>query len=113
MNRFVHVGFSFPGPPKMRDLEPVFTQLSQDWLRYSSTNWILWTDKSLEEIMAGVNPHLDDPDQVFMVPFDLSTQVLGIISPWIWDWMRNKGSTIITGNTLKEIFDKSQQLPKS
>lgn len=87
-NRFVHVGFSFPGVPKMRDLEPAFDVLG-DWVRYGATNWILWTDKPASEIVQRLVPSLDPQDNLFVAGIQ-TFDTFGRMPPWVWHWMSAK-----------------------
>ena len=90
MYRFVHIGFAFPGVIKMRDLEPVMTTMG-DWIRYSATSWILWTDKTALQIFVTLQPHLDAQDQVLVAGIN-PQDTFGRLTPWIWNWMNSKRS---------------------
>jgi hypothetical protein len=102
MNRFVHVGLAFPGIPKMRDLEPVMDSISDDWVRYSVTNWILWTSREIPEIGVVLEKHLDQTDQYLIAPIDFSNGA-GRMSPWIWEWAKNKGADVTLGPSLTHL----------
>jgi hypothetical protein len=102
MHRFLHIGFAFPGPPKMRDLEPVLSTLG-DWVRYSATSWILWTDKPTTELFLRIKPHLDAADQFLIAKIDPDDSI-GWLSPWIWTWMRSKGVQVVQGNALAQLL---------
>ena len=67
-------------------------QISTDWIRYSTTNWILWTDKTTGEVIAVINNHIDASDYVLAVDLDMNTR-FGRLSPWIWEWIDSKGQT--------------------
>lgn len=99
-HRFIHVGFAFPGVPKMLDLEPVMTRVATDWIRYSSTNWILWTDRPVNDIFWQIRFALDPYDQVLVARMDLSDSY-GFLSPWIWSWINSKrpGTTTTLAST--------------
>ena|SRR5262249_32285782 len=89
MYRFVHVGFAFPGALKMRDLEPAFHAMGDDWVRYSATSWIIWTEKPTGTIFLRLRPYLDAEDQVLIVPVNM-VEAFGSLSPWIWTWINSK-----------------------
>src|SRR5438067_2116973 len=95
MNQFVHVGLVFPGVPKMRDLEPIFTQISDDWIRYSANNWILWTSKNATEVGNALISRIDEQDHFLIVPVDMNF-CAGRLAPWIWTWINSKGVKTIT-----------------
>jgi hypothetical protein len=108
MHRFVHVGLVFPGVPKVRDLEPAFGMVG-DWVRYAYNCWILWTDRPIPEIYAALRQRLDHDDQILIVPIDLSHS-MGYLSPWIWQWMRSKG-TLLAGDQPTQSLLSQQLLP--
>jgi hypothetical protein len=83
MYRFLHIGLTFPGVPKMRDLEPVMTTIG-DWVRYSAVSWIVWTDKPVANVFATIRQHLDPYDQVFIVKID-TLDSFGNVGPWFWN----------------------------
>jgi|ERR1700728_123094 hypothetical protein len=89
MHRFMHVGFTFAGVPKVLDLEPAFYAIGDDWIRYSATSWIIWTERPATEIFARLRPHIDANDQVWVIKIDL-TDSFGSLSPWIWTWINSK-----------------------
>src|SRR6185437_16433127 len=73
---------------KNRELEATFTAIGDDWIRYSSTNWILWTSKPLQHVSVLLQPHLAPSDQMLIA--ELGDGYFGIVSPWIWEWIRSK-----------------------
>ena len=103
MHKFVHVGLAFPGVPKVRDLEPTITRVSSDWIRYSVTNWILWTDKRADEIYWALALNLDPQDQVLVAAID-HNQMFGFLSPWMWTWMQSKlpETGVVFGDDLRQ-----------
>jgi hypothetical protein len=89
MHRFVLVTFMFPGVPKMRDLEPIFTTVGDDWIRISTTTWVIWTAKTTAEIYQIVNPHIDVQDSVMLVGIN-TLDSFGRLPPWVWTWLNSK-----------------------
>ena len=102
INRFLHIGFGFAGVPRMLDLEPVFSAMGGDWIRYSKTTWILWSTLSPVEVMARLQPHIDQDDQVLIAPF-LIQECWGSLPPWMWTWMSSKvpGSGVTFGDDVR------------
>lgn len=88
MNRIVHVGFNPFGAPKLKELEPYFTALG-DWIRYSSTGWLLWTSYTPQQISDYLRPHLHPNDQLLILFVDpIGHQ--GWMPQWVWTWIANK-----------------------
>ena len=102
MFRFMHIGFMFPGVPKIRDLEPVITTVG-DWIRYSPLSWIVWTDKQPAEIFIMIRPYLDPQDQVLIVGLN-ALDSFGSLSPWIWTWVNSKAPSITTGQDVQNLL---------
>ena len=67
--RMFHVGFMFPGVPKVRDLEADFSALG-DWIRYSQTGWLLWSDKTSGEILRSLMVAVDQTDMIIITPLE-------------------------------------------
>jgi hypothetical protein len=84
----------FPGVPKMRDLEPIFTGLG-DWVRYGQTNWLLWTDFEIPTIYQHLAAHLDIGDNVFIADVE-KDRFVGRLQPWIWSWIKSKMPDVVT-----------------
>ena len=87
--RFLHIGFTFNGPPRMRDLEPIFSSSGDQWLRYSAGSWIVWTEKSVSDWYAIVKPHIATSEFVLIVGLDM-TERNGWQPQYIWDWIDSK-----------------------
>lgn len=87
-HRLVHVSFVFSGPWKVQELEPTFTAIGDDWIRYSAINWILWTSKPIPHIATLLEPHLLPPDQVLIAT--LGDEFFGRLQPWIFAWINQK-----------------------
>ncbi len=111
MYRFLHIGFAFPGVPKMRDLEPVMSTIG-DWVRYSALSWIVWTDKPPGEVFAAIYRHLDPQDNVLIAKID-TLDSFGRVQPWVWQWINSKTSqpTVLGGLSLEELVGLAN-LPK-
>jgi len=95
MNRFVHVGFYFVSHVKTRELEPVFTAIGEDWIRYSPLCWILWTSKPTPHIFTLLASHLSLGDNVLIGA--IAEDMFGYLTPWIWDWIQSKRPDILRG----------------
>lgn len=90
-----HVGFMFPGVPKVRDLEPIFGSLG-DWIRYSQTGWLLWSETDNKAILAALCGGIDDNDLVVLTRLDDGNGGFsGKLQPWMWQWVRSKLSGIV------------------
>jgi hypothetical protein len=108
-NRFVHVGFCFKGVPRILDLEPIFTSFGGDWIRYSETNWVLWSSFNAYEVFGRLMPRVNPDDQVLAVHFT-PDECWGSLPPWMWMWMNSKipGTGVVFGDELRAVI---KQLP--
>ncbi len=86
--RLIHVGFNFSGPPKVKELEPVFNYAT-DWLRYAPNCWILWTTSPLDVWYARLKPCLGPGDEVIIYRIDPKERH-GWAQKWIWEWLDKK-----------------------
>jgi hypothetical protein len=89
MNRILHIGFNFAGKPKVLDLEPVIKRLGDDWIRYSTNNWLLWSSLPVVNVYQGISAHLDPQDHVLISAIDPG-ETVGFLPPWMWTWMQSK-----------------------
>lgn len=83
--RYLHVAFSFRTENKSLALEPVFNK-AIDWIRYTPTNWLLWTNRDAADWYRRVKPILDDGDHVFIAEVDLD-QRAGWLPKSVWNWI--------------------------
>jgi hypothetical protein len=99
-----HLSFIFGGVPKIRDLEPAFSDGGDDWVRLSPFTWLLWSPKETIAVYNKIKPLLDHTDQFFISRVD-TTQSIGFLAPWVWDWVNRKmPSSIVTGDPLKKLL---------
>jgi hypothetical protein len=89
MDRFLHIGFTWSGVPKTAELEPLFDALSKDWLRYSPTSWIVWTDRPASDFLYALKPKMGAEDLVLIVGISMSDRN-GWQPKWIWEWIDRK-----------------------
>jgi hypothetical protein len=85
-HKFLHVGFHFGSTLKFRELEPVFTAIGDDWIRYAFNCWIIYTPRSAADVFYFLKPHLTADDQMLIVGIDV-TERNGWLAQWIWEWM--------------------------
>jgi hypothetical protein len=88
---FLHVGFhNFVVTPEMiKSLEVVFNN-APDWFRYSSSQWLLWTNESADEWGRKLNtvPGLPDNYGALIIAFDPRVQARGGKTyKVVWDWL--------------------------
>lgn len=85
-NSFLHVGLTFAGTPRVRDLEPLIQTLCNDWVRYSANNWIIWSNRTPVDVADALRAYLDEQDLILVVRLD-THGVAGFLPQWIWDWI--------------------------
>jgi hypothetical protein len=99
MYNFYHVSTAFPGVPKVRDLEPAFSDAGDDWIRLSNFYWLLWTPKTSREIYNRLVPFLDPGDQFIITEMN-SRNTAGRLPQWAWDWVNSKAGLAIANPLL-------------
>jgi hypothetical protein len=85
--KFLHIGFSWQGTPKMKELEPTFNN-ALDWVRYGRDCWIIYTTTDANTWSARIKP-LIGPNDSFLISelTNLNTST-GWMPKWVWDWTR-------------------------
>jgi hypothetical protein len=86
---FLHIGFVWTGPPKTKEMEPLFSREARDWVRYAGNCWIVWTDKDTNYWADKLRPQLGVNDQVLVcpLPMNINNSSQGWMSKFVWDWM--------------------------
>ncbi|MBB5050147.1 hypothetical protein HNQ36_000095 [Afipia massiliensis] len=95
MNNFYHVSFIFPGVPKMRDLEPAFSDTGDDWIRVSPHLWMVYSDKTVWDLYLKIRPLIDTQDSFFVSNFN-TTAAAGLLPEWVWTWINTKSPGAVT-----------------
>lgn len=87
--RFLIVAFAWSGPPKVKELEPLFNT-ALDWMRVANNVWILWTNSDPTIWATHIKKHLVNEESVFIGELDLTTALdnySGWEKKWVWDWI--------------------------
>ena len=85
MKSLLHIGFTFRGPPKVKELEPVFDK-ALAWVRYAPNCWLVQTTATPERWLGRLKLYLGPKDLVCIVELTPNT-FNGILPQWIWDWI--------------------------
>ncbi len=85
--RYLHIGFYFAGIPLIKELEPIFASLSEDWIRYAGNCWIVWTANSPEEWLRAFQPKLGIKDKMLILELSSGQEPNGYLPEWIWHWL--------------------------
>jgi hypothetical protein len=88
MPRFIHIGFNFNGPILTTALEPAMMQLG-DWIRYSASCWIVWTNYQPHVIADHIKNYVGPNDHYLVVALDMTAHQ-GWMPKWVWDWINDK-----------------------
>jgi hypothetical protein len=62
------------------------TAIADDWIRYTTFNWILWTDKPTPHISTLIQSKMEVGDQ-FMIA-ELGNDFFGNMPDWVWLWLK-------------------------
>jgi hypothetical protein len=86
--RFVHCGlvFAIPAEQRYAAIDPVFDATGDDWVRYSYSSWLIWTEKSADHLFSLLQPFLYPAEQALVVGVDMTFRS-GRMHPAIWEWM--------------------------
>lgn len=92
MPTLYHIGFSWGHAvvPKAKDVEPTIDKLGS-WVRLSTWNWYLWSNKSEVEIYNALKAHTyqtgrGNEDLLFVAALD-PERVFGWVPVWFWTWL--------------------------
>ena len=67
-----------------------------DWMRFSSLQWFVWTNKSRDELVNTIFPYTSLTEN-FMVYAVQNEAAEGRAQSWIWEWMNDKMQKQLTG----------------
>ena len=87
--RLLHIGFHYQLPMSdTKVLEGVVTAYAEDWIRYSSHCYLVWTQHE-PDVWANALlavPHVNQ--SLFLVlTVDLNRSLQGWLPRWIWEWV--------------------------
>src|SRR5258705_6241618 len=102
--KLLHIGCMFPILPKTLAVDAVLNGTNDEWIRYASNNWIIWTEKSAGEITKVVRGAYGTEDQLLVVNLDAQEKD-GSLPKWVWDWIDSKRN--VDTRTLAEILGQS------
>lgn len=76
-----------------------------DWARFTADTWIIYTDRSIQEVVAHLTRTLTPED--FIISVEMAQNgVWGFAPQWLWNWIQQRasgappGSFPPLGNTL-------------
>lgn len=90
--KFYHIGVLFPFQPRSHLIDGALTAAARpddDWVRYAPNCWIVWTERSAEQIYNSMSYLLNQTEQVFIVEINLQNRH-GMLLKAIWDWLDSK-----------------------
>jgi hypothetical protein len=99
MHRFLllSIGYSVIANPQA--LEPAISVIADDWVRFNSNSWILWTDKTIFTCFEIIKGRLLPNDQFLMVKLD-TTERHGWEPQWVWEWFDKPRGSNVAWNSL-------------
>ena len=102
--KFLHIGCVFIGLPKTVAIDAALNQTQDEWIRYATNNWIIWTERNPQELFSVVKPYLATEDQFLVAELNLQ-QHTGWLAKWIWDWInaRLTGQRITLADILSHV----------
>jgi hypothetical protein len=85
--RYLHVGFSFKTISLVKELEPIFNLMGEDWIRYTDNCWIVWTKYDPQEWLKKLQPKLGSSNHILILELASGQSLGGFVPQWIWDWL--------------------------
>lgn len=86
-HRYVHIAINFGlGFPQTNALEPWVRMFADDWMRFTPTNWVVWTTKSNADIAATLRGALTLNDQFVLFEIHPMNRD-GMHYEWVWAWL--------------------------
>ncbi|RLP25292.1 hypothetical protein D8676_12695 [Mesorhizobium sp. YM1C-6-2] len=76
-----------PANPKL--IDEALTPIALDWIRFHAWTWLLWTEKSPDQITNTIRLRLKPEDHLLVMPIAPDAYE-GWALPWVWDWIRPK-----------------------
>jgi len=91
---FLHVSFAEPPQYDAKTFEAVLNVVVSDWLRYCTNCYIVWTDKSTEELLE-TNLGIPGMEDTYIVVCEFA-EPFGVLPSWCWEWyVQDRGAGAI------------------
>jgi hypothetical protein len=86
--RYLHISYGFNDIPRLQNLAAVFTNLSDDWLRYTNQSWIAWTNNEPTTWFNALKPHLKVGEYLLILELKMNQGIVqGMLPQFGWDWL--------------------------
>ncbi len=105
--RYLHIGIGYSGPA-WRDpavLEPTIRSFSIDWLRYTTSTWIILTEVPTQVITERLKAVLSSDDIFMITELNMREMAYGVMPTWVWDWM-NRNQAVAAFGTAQGLANK-------
>lgn len=77
---------NFPRPTVVEDK---LNYTSKDWIRFSNSQWFVWTSTPKAQLVSELRTIVLDDEQ-FAVMALMPEAADGFAKPWIWEWINDK-----------------------
>jgi hypothetical protein len=88
--QFYHIGLAIPSGVDPKSIEAAINQNTLDWMRYSSTCYVVWTTGDASMLSGAL---LTVPGMragyFLVVKMDLSDS-FGWLPGWLWEWLKKE-----------------------
>ena len=89
MGQWHMITFSFAKAPKVTELQPVFDQQAEDWLRLNVHTWLAYSNLTSAQWYEVLRLHLTQDDSVLVMRLD-ATEYFGWEPEWVWNKIQKK-----------------------
>lgn len=87
MHRFYHVGLTLPAGLDTRVDLQWLPRVCDDWMRYASQCWVLWSGLSAQDIAHEIRQFYGENEHFIVFPIDALTAPQGWAPQWVWEWI--------------------------
>jgi hypothetical protein len=89
MNRILLVTYDLKSPTRQyQKLFEAIKEISPEWCHYISNMWLIYTNKTPDQIVANLKPYLSKKDFLFVTKITRMNQ--GLLPEKAWDWINSK-----------------------
>lgn len=83
--------------PRTVVLENLLTQNATDWIRFSGSQWYVWTQVPIKDLRNAMVGAIIVGEEQFIISSMETLAADGVSKRWIWDWLNDKMQRQLVG----------------